>query len=83
MEVTMTVQQSGASFSGSMTSQMGTTPFDDGQIDGRSVTWTMTLQMGGNAMTIVFQGEVDGTRITGSAALGDFGNAPFTGEKRP
>jgi hypothetical protein len=82
-EVTMTVQQSGASFSGSMTSQMGITAFDDGQVDGRSVTWTMSLQMGGTAMTIVYQGEVDGNRISGSAALGDFGTAAFTGERRP
>lgn len=83
MDVTMTVTQSGGSFSGSMTSMLGTTSFDDGQIDGRSASWSMTIQMGGNAMTLTYQAQVDGTRMTGSVSLGQFGNAPFTGEKRP
>ncbi|MGE0552626.1 MAG: amidohydrolase family protein [Gemmatimonadales bacterium] len=82
-EVTMAVEQSGSEFSGSMTSMFGTTEFSDGQIDGRNVSWSMVLDMGGTSMTVTYQGEVDGTRMTGTATLGQFGTAPFTAEKRP
>jgi imidazolonepropionase-like amidohydrolase len=83
MDITMTITQTGASFTGSMTSLMGTTPIDAGRIDGRAVSWTMSVNMGGQSMDIAFDGEVDGTRMTGSAALGSLGSASFTAEKKP
>lgn len=82
---TMTITQNGDSFSGTMTSQMGTVPVTAGSISGRTMTWSIALNMGGQSLDIRFTGEVDdaGTRIRGTAELGSFGNAPFTGEKRP
>jgi hypothetical protein len=83
MEIAMTIAQSGTSFTGSMTSMMGTTPFDDGQVNGSSASWSMTVQMGPQSMTLTFRGEVEGTRMTGTVLMGEFGTAPFTAEKRP
>lgn len=83
MDITMTVTQSGSGFSGKMTSMMGTTDISEGTISGRSVTWTMVIQVGGQSITISYRGEADGNRMTGTADLGSFGSATFTAERRP
>jgi imidazolonepropionase-like amidohydrolase len=83
MDITMVVTQSGNSFSGTMTSMMGTNDISEGQITGRSVTWSLTLQFGGQSVTLNFKGEVDGNRMTGTADLGSFGSATFTAERKP
>ncbi len=80
---TMTVTQSGNSFSGTMTSMMGTSEISEGQINGRTATWSMTLSFGGQSFTLSYKGEVDGNRISGTADLGSFGSANFTGERKP
>ena len=66
-----------------MASEMGTVEVANGQVDGRRVSWAITIQAGGQSTTVTFTGEIEGNRMTGSAAMGDFGTAPFTGEKRP
>ncbi len=83
MDITMTVNQSGASFTGTMTSMMGTLPIDEGQVAGRTATWSMTMQFGGQAVTLNYRGQVEGNRMNGTAELGSFGNATFTAEKKP
>jgi imidazolonepropionase-like amidohydrolase len=83
MDLTMTLTQSGSSFSGAMTSMMGTQDISEGQVNGRTVTWSMTIQMGGQSITLNYRGEVDGNRMTGTAELGSFGSATFTAERKP
>ncbi len=83
MDMTMTLTQTGASFSGSMTSQMGSQELNDGQITGRTVTWTIVVQFGGQSITLNYRGDVEGNRMTGSAELGSFGSATFTAERKP
>lgn len=80
---TMTIAQTGESFTGTMNSEMGSLPVTDGQVNGRSVTWSITIQMGGQSMTVNFSGDVEGTRMRGTAELGSFGSATFTAEKTP
>ncbi len=83
LELTMTIAQNGAGFSGSMTSQLGTTEITGGEIAGRTATWTTVIQAGGQAITLNYRGEVDGNRMSGSADLGSFGSATFTAERKP
>jgi imidazolonepropionase-like amidohydrolase len=83
VDITMTVAQDGASFSGSMTSMMGTQEVSEGRINGRNVTWSMSISVGGNTITLNYRGEVEGNRMTGSAEMGSFGSATFTAERRP
>jgi hypothetical protein len=66
-----------------MTSSVGTQEISDGQVNGRNVTWTATIQIGGQSITLNYRGEVDGNRMTGSADLGSFGSATFTAERKP
>lgn len=81
--VAMTIEQNGTSFSGGMTSQMGTQAFSGGEINGATVSWSITITMGGQQVTITMRGTVDGTHMTGQSTMGDLGTAPFTAEKRP
>jgi hypothetical protein len=84
LDLTMTITQSGNTFSGSMASQItGTNEITGGEIAGRVATWTTVVQVGGQSITINYRGEVDGNRMTGSAELGSFGSATFTAEKKP
>jgi len=80
---TFTVTQDGASFTGTMATEMGTLQVTDGQIAGRTVTWSITFEMGGQSLTVTFRGEVEGNRIRGTAEMGAFGSFPFTAEKNP
>ena len=81
--MTMTLTQDGTAFSGTMTSEMGTLPVAEGQISGNSASWSITVPMGGQSMTVNFRGDVEGNRMRGTAELGAFGSAPFTAEKNP
>jgi hypothetical protein len=84
MESTLTLQQQGAAFTGTMSSQMlGSTPVADGVIAGKRVTWSVTVTFGGQGFTINYTGEVEGTKMTGTVTAGSFGSFPFTGEKKP
>jgi len=81
-QATMTVTQSGTSFTGQLTSDMGSTAVDNGQVAGGSVSWTITLNMGGQSMTITFHGDVEGNRMRGSADIPGMGSASFSAQKR-
>jgi imidazolonepropionase-like amidohydrolase len=83
LDITMTITQSGPSFTGTMTSMMGTLGIDEGRIAGRTATWSMTMQFGGQSITMNYRGQVEGNRMTGTAELGSFGTATFTAERRP
>ena len=83
MDITMTVSQSGNGFTGTMASMLGTNEISEGQINGRVATWSMTLQIGGQSITLNYRGEVEGNRMSGTAELGSFGSATFTAERKP
>ena len=81
-QATLTVTQSGASFTGQLTSEMGSAAVDNGEVAGSSVSWSTTINMGGQSMTITFRGEVEGNRMRGSADIPGMGSASFTAQKR-
>jgi hypothetical protein len=79
----MRFTQSGSSFGGTLTSSFGEQQVDEGQVNGRVLTWRSTIQFGGQSMTLSYRAEVDGNRMSGTAELGSFGNSPFTAERTP
>ena len=83
MEIVMRFTQSGSTFGGTLTSSFGEQQVDDGQINGRVLTWGSTIQFGGQSMTLSYRAEVDGNRMSGTAELGTLGSSPFTAERRP
>jgi hypothetical protein len=81
---TLTVTQQGTTFSGAMTSDIaGSAAVTDGKIEGRRVSWSVTLSFGGQSFTLNYAGEVDGNRVSGTVTAGEFGSFTFTGERRP
>ena len=83
--LTMTVVQNGSAFAGKVSGMPtgGDLDVANGQVTGRNATWDISVNMNGQSLTISFSGEVTGTKISGTAALGQFGNAPFSGDKTP
>jgi hypothetical protein len=83
MQGTLTINQNGDSFTGTMTSDFGSATISDGEISGRNISWSISLNAGGQAITVTYQGQVEGDRITGRATAGEFGSFPFSAQRRP
>lgn len=83
--VTLTASQNGAAFTGKVSGlpQMGDTEISNGHIDGNKVSWSLALSFGAQSINLDFNGEVTGTKISGTVALGPMGNATFSGDKSP
>jgi imidazolonepropionase-like amidohydrolase len=83
-QVTMTVNQSGAGFTGRMSGlPTGDVDISDGKITGNKATWSLTLSFGGQSLALNFSGDVTGTKIAGTVELGPMGSATFSGDKTP
>ena len=83
MTSTMTLTQTGEALDGTMMSEFGSSAISDGRVNGRSVTWQASFQLGGERTTVNFDAEVDGNRMTGRARAGEMAPMTFTAEKRP
>jgi imidazolonepropionase-like amidohydrolase len=81
-EATLTVTQTGTSFTGELTGQTGTSAVDGGEVAGHSVSWSITVDMGGQSVTITFRGDVEGNRMRGTAEGPGMGSMTFTATRR-
>jgi hypothetical protein len=53
----------------------------DGIADGAALSWKISIT-DPMPMTLAFSGSIEGDRLTGTVALGEFGNSPFSGTRR-
>ncbi|MGH7696186.1 MAG: amidohydrolase family protein [Gemmatimonadaceae bacterium] len=84
VQSTMTITQSGDSFEGTSVSEFGTAQITDGAISGRNISWSISITPpGAPAITVKYEGQLDGDRMTGRATAGEFGTFPFTAQRRP
>jgi imidazolonepropionase-like amidohydrolase len=67
------------SLSGTLNTQMGNSPVT-GTISGNRVSFTVNLDVGGQAMSLTFSGTVEGDAMRGSVSSG-FGSFDFTGRR--
>jgi autotransporter translocation and assembly factor TamB len=81
MVITANYKQEGEALTGTHVSEMGETPLK-GAVKGTDIEYTITLDMGGQQMSIVHKGKVDGDTITGSANVGDMGAIAFTAKRK-
>jgi imidazolonepropionase-like amidohydrolase len=82
--VMVNITQTGSTFTAKVSGlPTGDADVTDGRIVGNKATWSLSLNMGGNAIQLDFTGDLVGSKMTGTVALGAFGNATFTGEKTP
>ena len=80
---TLTLRQTADALDGQMQTEFGTATISDGRVSGRNVTWQAALQIGGERLTMTFEGEAEGNRITGRLQAGQMGTMSFTAERRP
>jgi imidazolonepropionase-like amidohydrolase len=84
VQSTMTITQSGDSFEGTSVSEFGNAQVTDGAVNGRSISWSISITPpGAPAITVKYEGQLDGDRMTGRASAGEFGTFPFTAQRRP
>lgn len=81
MVITANYKQDGETLTGSHASEMGEMPLK-GTVKGSNIEYTLTLDMGGQAMTIVHKATVEGDTIKGSASLGEMGSFTFTAKRK-
>jgi imidazolonepropionase-like amidohydrolase len=67
---------------GTLASQMGTSPISDGRLSGNRFSFTIHLSMGGQTMSVSFNGTLEGNNIRGTATVGP-STAEFTGTRTP
>lgn len=77
----LTVNPSGDSFIGTVTSDMmGAMEIAGGKVSGNTITWTMDMKV---PMPMTLEGEatVDGNAISGSVKAGAFGSMALSGTR--
>lgn len=83
---TLTITQDGSDIRGNMVSELGRLDLENGRIDGRRITWSSTLTMGGQTIPLAFSGTLEGEgsdRMSGTVELGPMGSASFTARRTP
>jgi hypothetical protein len=81
MVMTAKFKQEGETLTGSHSSEMGEFPLK-GTVKGVDIEYTLSLDMGGQQMTIVHKAKVEGEIIKGSANLGEMGTITFTAKRK-
>jgi hypothetical protein len=63
MDYTFMFKADGAKLTGTVTTQFGETPIENGQVSGDEISFEQNLEFGGNAMKFLYKGKVAGDEI--------------------
>jgi len=77
----VTFKQDGEKLSGTLSSPMGSLPFEGGTLVGDDVKFAFTVPVQGQSLEITMTGKVDGQSIAGKAQFGGFGEGDWTAKK--
>jgi len=78
---TATYKQDGETLTGTHVGQAGELALK-GTVKGTVITYQITLDMGGQQLTIIYSGKVDGDSISGTADFGGMGSATWTVKRK-
>ena len=78
---TLTIEQEGATFTGSLAMQGESLPLEDGVINGNAISVTAVMEQGGQTLEIEITGTVAGDHASGEADAGPLGVARWTAER--
>ena len=81
MVITANFKQEGETLTGTHVSEMGESPLK-GTVKGVDVEYTLTIDMGGQQMSIVHKAKVDGDTMKGSADIEGMGSIAFTAKRK-
>ena len=79
---TLNFTQSGSTITGTMVSELGTTPLRDGKVSPDGFSFAATVNYGGSPVEITAHGTVNGSQISGSIES-PLGTIPFSGTRNP
>ncbi|HEU4820140.1 MAG TPA: hypothetical protein VFS87_03155 [Qipengyuania sp.] len=77
---TLTVNQDGDSWTGTMAGGLGSMDITNGTVDGNTLKWSMDMTVP-MPMTLTCEATVEGDTLTGKVNAGAFGDMPLTGER--
>ncbi len=82
-EVTFNLKADGATLTGTITTPRGDSDISDGKIDGDQISFTQTMNFGGNEVKLLYKGKVSGDTIefTRQREGGDQPPATFTAKR--
>mgnify|MGYP001200124830 CR=1 FL=1 len=75
---TLTLEQDGETFSGSVSGEQGDLAFEGGTITGNAIEWVLEIDAGGQFLEIAVEGTVDGDEMSGSIDFGGYGGGDWT-----
>lgn len=78
LNATLTIEQDGATFTGSMSMEGQRMPLRDGVINGNEISVVAVMEQGGQSMNIRITGTVEEDRAAGEADAGPMGVARWT-----
>jgi hypothetical protein len=81
IEGILSIEQDGATFTGTLTMQGMPLQLRDGVINGNAVSVTAVMEQGGQTMEIEIKGTVEGDQASGEADAGPLGTARWTAER--
>ena len=75
------LKQDGANITGTYKGALGEAPVT-GAVKGNDVTIKFQVDAQGMEMEVIYKGTVEGSTMSGTVTLGDFGEGKFTGKKK-
>lgn len=82
IQASMNFMQSGASLTGTFTTDAGSSPIRSGRVTANGFNFATTVPYGGQNLDITVQGSITGNQITGTLDT-PLGAVPFAGTKNP
>ncbi|MBA3601479.1 MAG: hypothetical protein H0W45_09630, partial [Acidobacteria bacterium] len=82
LQGTLNLTQQGEILSGSLQTQLGTTPIKDGKVTSEGFNFTTTVDFGGSTFDLFVSGRVTGNQISGTMTTPQ-GAVAFSGTKTP
>ncbi len=79
---TLALTQQAAIVTGSLQTQLGTSPIKDGKVAAEGFSFATTVQFGGSQIEMLWKGTVTGNEIRGTTDSPQ-GNVPFSGTRNP
>jgi hypothetical protein len=80
MTRTVVFEQDGTALTGTMESQMGSVPIENGSVEGNTFTFTVTFSRGDRSFELKYSGTVDGDTATGTMST-PRGESEWTGKR--
>jgi hypothetical protein len=77
----LTLKTEGDSLSGSVESQIGSSEFSGGTVNGDEVTWQMKVNSPMGELDLEYMARITGDDISGEIKAGNFGSSPFNGKR--